>query len=266
MTDERYRVHRAIRGLLEFLSEEQPLVVVLDDLHWADEASLALLAALLRRPARGPVLLALAFRPAQAPRKLAAALTIPALRRIVLERLSEEQSTLLLGDLDARSAAAIYGQSGGNPFYLQQLARAGGGAHAAAAGHDPSAVGGVPAAVAASLIEELESLQPAERALLNGAAAAGEPFDPDLAAVIAELPENDGLLALDALLALDLVRGTPVPRLFVFRHPLVRQAVYESAPAGWRLAAHARAAAALAERGAPVAERAHHVAAVGPSG
>ena len=54
VTDERYRAHRAVRGLLELLSEEQPLVVVLDDLHWADEASLALLAALLRRPARGP--------------------------------------------------------------------------------------------------------------------------------------------------------------------------------------------------------------------
>ena len=77
VTDERYRIHRAVRGLLELLAEEQPLVVVLDDLHWADEASLALLAALLRRPARGPVLIALAFRPAQAPRQLAAALDDP---------------------------------------------------------------------------------------------------------------------------------------------------------------------------------------------
>ena len=53
---------------------------------------------------------------------------------------------------------------------------------------------------------------------------------------------------------------TSVPRLFVFRHPLVRRAVYETVPAGRRLAAHARAAASLAERGAPAAERAHHVA------
>ena len=260
VTDERYRVHRAIRGLLEFLSEEQPLMVVLDDLHWADEASLALLAALLRRPARGPVLLALAFRPAQAPRKLAAALTIPSLRRIALERLNEEQSALLLGDLDARTAAAIYRQSGGNPFYLEQLSRAGGGTAPSGARHGALADAGVPAAVTASLIEELESLRPSERALLNGAAAAGEPFDPDLAATVAELRQDDGLVALDALLALDLVRGTSIPRLFVFRHPLVRQAVYESAPAGWRLAAHARAAAALADRGAPAADRAHHVA------
>ena len=64
---------------------------------------------------------------------------------------------------------------------------------------------------------------------------------------------------LDALLALDLVRPTPVPRRFVFRHPLVRRAVYEAAPGGWRLAAHGRAAAALAARGAAAAERAHHL-------
>src|SRR6185295_10073631 len=49
------------------------------------------------------------------------------------------------------------------------------------------------------------------------------------------------------------------PRRFVFRHPLLRRAVYEAAPAGWRLAAHERAAAALAARGAAPAERAHHV-------
>ena len=49
--------------------------------------------------------------------------------------------------------------------------------------------------------------------------------------------------SLDALLELDLLRPTAVPRRFMFRHPLVRRAVYESAPAGWRLAAHARAAA-----------------------
>src|SRR4029079_5146530 len=63
----------------------------------------------------------------------------------------------------------------------------------------------------------------------------------------------------DDLLARDLVRHTEVPRRFRFRHPLVRGAVYEAAPGGWRLTAHERAAAALAERGAPASARAHHV-------
>ena len=55
------------------------------------------------------------------------------------------------------------------------------------------------------------------------------------------------------------MRPTDVPRRFAFRHALVHRAVYEAAPGGWRLAAHARAAAGLAARGAAAAERAHHV-------
>jgi DNA-binding NarL/FixJ family response regulator len=261
VADERYRAHRALRRLLEFLAGERPVVVILDDLHWSDEASIALLAALLRRGAEAPVLLAAALRPSQAPARLTSALAVPAVQKIALGHLSEEQATRLLGALDPQSAAAIYRQGGGNPFYLEQLARARGEGSTAALGSSDSvfAAGGVPAAVVASLAEELASLSPVERALLHGAAAAGEPFEPDLAAAIAELPTADALVALDALLARDLVRETPVPRRFVFRHPLVRQAVYESAPGGWRLAAHGRAAAGLADRGAPATERAHHV-------
>jgi len=59
---ERYRSHRAVRSLLERLAETSPLVLVLDDLHWADSASVELLGALLRRPPAAPVLLALARR------------------------------------------------------------------------------------------------------------------------------------------------------------------------------------------------------------
>ena len=111
----------------------------------------------------------------------------------------------------------------------------------------------------ASLAEELGSLAELERALLNGAAVAGEPFEPDLAAAVGELSLDDGLAALDALLARDLLRPTTVPRRFRFRHPLVRRAVYDSAPAGWRLRAHARAVSELEARGAAPTELAHHV-------
>jgi tetratricopeptide (TPR) repeat protein len=237
-------------------------VIVLDDLHWSDGASIELLAGLLRRGPDAPLLLALAFRHGQAARRLSTALAVAAVERIALKPLTEAQSAELLGGLDGRSATAIYRQCGGNPFYLEQLARVDehGRLTATLDGNGAGAGGaGVPAAVAASLAEELASVGTTERLLLEGAAVAGEPFEPDLAAAIAEIPYPDGLAALDALLALDLVRPTAVPRRFTFRHPLVRRAVYESAPGGWRLAAHARAAAALAARGAGAAERAHHV-------
>ncbi|HKH18169.1 MAG TPA: AAA family ATPase [Solirubrobacteraceae bacterium] len=259
VADERYRAHRAVRRLLALLAESRPLVLVLDDMHWSDGASIELLAALLRRGVGAPVLLALAFRSGHAAVRLAPALAAPSVRRIALGPLSEAAATELLGQLDTPSAAAIYRHGGGNPFYLEQLARASSEGRLGAALEAGDGAGGVPAAVAAALAEELGSLSAPERALLEAASVAGEPFEPDLAAAIAELPASAGLDALDALLALDLVRPTAVPRRFVFRHPLVRRAVYESAPGGWKLAAHARAAAALAVRGAAPAERAHHV-------
>ena len=52
IADERYRSHRAIRRLLRLIADDHPLLLVLDDLHWSDEASIELIAALLRPPAR----------------------------------------------------------------------------------------------------------------------------------------------------------------------------------------------------------------------
>ena len=260
VADERYRAHGAVRMLLELLAVDRPLVVLLDDLHWSDGASIELLGALLRRGPDGGVLFALALRPNQAPARLSATLGAVSVRRISLGHLSEAQATQLLSELDPRAAAAIYRHGGGNPLYLEQLARGDGSATLAAPVSGAGVDGvGVPRAVAASLAEELTTLSATERGLLEAAAVAGEPFEPDLAATIAELSAADGLAALDALLARDLLRPTTVPRRFVFRHPLVRTAVYESAPGGWRLAAHARAAAELAARGAGPGERAHHV-------
>jgi DNA-binding CsgD family transcriptional regulator len=255
VADERYRAHRAMRELLDVLARDRPLVVALDDLHWSDPASIDLVAALLRRGPSGAVLLVLAYRPGQAPERLTAALAAPAVQRIALAPLTEHAAAQLLGDV-AADTGAIYRRAGGNPFYLEQLARF---APSGEPDAGADAGGGIPAAVAASLAEELAGLSGDERALLEGAAVAGEPFEPDLAAAVGELSLAAGLAALDALLARDLLRPTTVPRRFRFRHPLVRRAVYDATPGGWRLGAHARAADALAARGAATTELAHHV-------
>lgn len=64
---ERYRTHGALRSLLECLAHARPVVLLFDDLHWADSASIELLGALLHRPPSEAVLMALAFRPRQVP-------------------------------------------------------------------------------------------------------------------------------------------------------------------------------------------------------
>ena len=173
---------------------------------------------------------------------------------------SDEEANEFLGAaVDADSAAWLYAESGGNPFYLQQLARAAGSTMVVTV--DEAAVGDVevPAAVAVALAQEMGLLSDDARLVLQSAAVAGDPFDPDIAAAAAGVSEPVALEALDALLRLDLVRRTEVPRRFRFRHPLVRRAVYESTPAGWRLGAHARCADLLAARAASPAERAHHL-------
>src|SRR3954447_19026456 len=71
---ERYRMHRAVRELLGLLAATKPLVLVLDDVHWADSGSAELIGALLCRPPAAPVLMALAVRPRQVPERLCAAL------------------------------------------------------------------------------------------------------------------------------------------------------------------------------------------------
>ncbi len=263
---ERYCSHRAVRALLERLAVAGPLVLVLDDLHWADSASVELVGALLRRPPAGPVLLALAVRPRQVPERLSTAVErahrAGMLDRIELGALGPEEAGQLLGDaVDSRDAAVLYEESGGNPFYLEQLARSldrGSGA-AATDGETGLAALGVPSTVVAALAEELALLSDSTRLVLEGASVAGDPFEPELAAAAARMPESSVMEAVDELLQVDLVRTTDVPRRFRFRHPLVRRAVYEATAAGWRLGAHERCADALAERGASAAARAHHV-------
>ena len=254
---ERYRAHRAVRALFELLAKTRPLVLVLDDFHWADSASIELLGALLRRPPGAPVLIAVAVRPRQMPERLAAALErahrAAALTRVELGALTPLEARELVGE----KVAVLYEESGGNPFYLEQLSRSvtreSRSPEVALTGID------VPSAVAASLNEELALLSDGARRLLEGAAVAGDPFEPELAAAAADASEAEAMDAVDELLQLDLIRNTEVPRRFRFRHPLVRRAVYETTPGGWRLGAHERCAQALARRGATAAARAHHV-------
>ncbi len=260
VADERYRVHRAVSRLLGVLAEDKPLVLVLDDLHWSDGASVELLAALARREPDAAVLVALGFRPGPVAQRLHAALAGPRVRRLRLEPLTQAEATQLLEHLDPDRASAIYRYGGGNPFFLEQLGRVDGGAAPSQAEPAPAgADAGVPPAVAAAIAAELGTLTDGSRTLLNAAAVAGEPFELDLAAAIAGMEASQALTALDDLLDADLIRPTQVPRRFVFRHPLVRRAVYESQGVGRRLDAHARAAEALAARGADAGERAHHV-------
>ena len=258
-TDERYRMHRAVRTLLELIAQDAPTVLLLDDLHWADPASIDLIAALVRRPISAPVLLALSFRAGMAPDALASALAAPSLTLIDLAPLDRACCAELIGaEPDSNRLELIYTESGGNPFYSLQLGQSEAPARSES-GDNVASSAGVPPLVASVLLEELGALSPEARLLLEAASIVGDPFEPELAYEVGELGADVQVDALDELLDAKLLHPTAVPRRFAFRHPLVRRAVYESARAGWRLSAHERAANAMEARGASSLERAHHV-------
>jgi predicted ATPase len=157
---ERYRIYRAMRAVLETLGGSRPVVLALDDMHWADPASVELLCYLLAHFPKAALLLAVAFRPAQTPPQLAAALQAAArngvAERLELTTLSLPQAAQLLGeDLGRTTVEQLYQQSGGNPFYLEQLARAAR-HHNTGAGSPPGwDRGDIPGPIRAALTDEL---------------------------------------------------------------------------------------------------------------
>lgn len=255
-----YRLQRAVRGLFEAIAMPG-LVLILDDLHWADEESVKLLTDLIRRPPQAPVLFVLAYRQRQAPALLRTAVAAAAggmpVRQLELDPLSEDEAELVLGGRGTRSwRRAVYRESGGNPFYLDALARTSlrHPGRGPASGDDE-----LPGPVQAALQAELEGTSPAARLVARAAAVAGEQFAPAFVAEIAGCPEPEVLTAIDELVSRDLIRQGADGQRFAFRHAFVRQATYASSSPGWRLAAHSRAADALRRHGAPAVSLAYHV-------
>jgi ATP/maltotriose-dependent transcriptional regulator MalT len=256
---ERHRAYRAARELMERLAVKQPLVLVLDDLHWADGASLELASHLFRRPPRARVVLAVALRRRQVDHATQAVMDSSlqeseSVHSIALGPLVPADAQALVGLADQAEAQRVYRRSGGNPFYMLELTR--GRSDRERSADDE---GDVPSAVVAAIVRELDGLSAPARRLAEAGAVAGDPFELDLALAAARLGEPEALDAIDELGARELVRSAGAPRRFHFRHPLVRHAVYESCAPGARLAAHEHCANALAAQGAPATMRVHHV-------
>ncbi|MBA9004917.1 ATP-binding protein [Thermomonospora cellulosilytica] len=255
----RYRLYRTVRRLLEELAAPAGLVLVLDDVHWADDASVELLEHLVRHPPRARVMVAVAYRPAQAAPRLATLVDTAGAHglRVPVEPLTRAEVAEFLGpQVPAPQRDALYAASGGNPFYLEALARMGVTQAPGRIGEEGA--GELPPAVEAALQAELSGLPDPALLVARAAAVAADEFEPSLAAAAAEVPESTALAALDELAARDVVRPASGGR-FRFRHPLVRHATYGSAAAGWRVGVHARVADHLARLGVPATVRARHV-------
>jgi DNA-binding SARP family transcriptional activator/Flp pilus assembly protein TadD/DNA polymerase III delta prime subunit len=271
--DGRARLWEAIARGLRSLAACHPLLLVLNDLQWADAASLPLLAYLTRRLADAPVLWIGTLRAGEAGAagELAAELRrAPNATVIDLAPLGADDVAALLGD--GSLAAQLYAESEGNPFFLVEIIRelcSTGVLHATAGGW--RFVPGtelnrlpMPENVRVALRARLATLSPLARQALGAAAVAGRTCAPDLLRRVAGHTEDALLPALDELVAAGWLRVQD--GAYGFAHGKFQEAALDDLGPARRLALHRRAARALLRlprRVQPHAEIARHAAQAG---
>jgi DNA-binding CsgD family transcriptional regulator/tetratricopeptide (TPR) repeat protein len=250
-------------ALLTKRAESAPVLLVLEDLHWADTSTLDLVVFLAHNLDARRVLLLATYRaddPASAERMLR---LVDGVRRsgsallLELGPLGHDELTALLtahagAAPPASLANAIAARSEGNPFFAEELL--------AAADED----GKLPRRLRDLLLQRVAGLDRPAQSLLRVAAAAGRDVEYPLLCAVGELPERDVREALRQAVEHGVLVSEPETRIFRFRHALLAEAIYATILPGEREELHARLAEELALSGAAAAaELAPHWAAAG---
>ncbi|MGZ5287987.1 MAG: ABC transporter substrate-binding protein [Actinomycetota bacterium] len=260
-----YRTFEVVRTLLSRLAEDRPVVVALEDLHWADATSVQLLERLLGDTEHAALLLVLTMRPERdhpAWRvKEEAARDLPhRSREIALEALSGDAGRELLdaligvGTLPPEMARRILEPAEGNPFFLEELVRSLADAGALVREgdiwrFDHAVPIEIPPTVEKVILSRIDRLSPDAHTTLTAASVLGRQFGlPMLEALV---PRDDGAPdALTELQRLDLIREArrwPEPE-YRFKHALIQEAAYRTLVRQDRERLHRTAATWLEER------------------
>ena len=282
---ERFLLFAAIVGLLATMSEHQPIVLVLDDLQWADKGSLLLLRHLAGSDAPMRLLVLGIYRDSELSNAHALVETLASLRRlggmsrIELVGLDDDGVMALMEaaaghDLEDDAvglAHAIYRETDGNPFFvsevLRNLVETGAIAQNAEGRWEANAaldVRALPDSVREVIGARVVRLGKEAGRILSVAAVIGRDFDLDLLAVATNSSEDDVLDALDAAAAVSLARElADAPGRYSFAHALIQHTLYEDLGPTRRAQAHRWVAEALEDicqgrPGARVGELARH--------
>ncbi len=247
-------------ALVDRLCGESPVVLVADDLQWADEPSLVVWQRLTRAAGQLPLLLAGSLRAGPTSEQLARLRrgVLAAGRVLELGPLEQAEMSKLVGGLaGGRVGARLAGATarvGGNPLYARELvdALARGGQLQVARGVAELPAEGGPAAVPESLTaaveQRLAGLTPDSLAVLRWAAVLGLEFSVLDLGVVTGREAGDLVSVVDEVVVARLVTEAG-PRLR-FRHGLIQQVMYDQMPVALRVALHRQAARGLAEAGA----------------
>lgn len=261
---ERFRFFEAISTLVSAIATAQPTLVVIDDLHWADKPTLLLLRHLVRATATAPLMLVLAYRDVEARKDLALEDLLadlhrePGVTRILLEGLSAPESSVFVHRLAGQDivddlVTTLHRETGGNPFFLEELFR-----HLDESGALPHAADGsigaptspveLPPSVRDVIARRLRRLPDTAQELLTTAAIAGPEFDSAVLERALGAPVITVLDTIDDAVASGLLRAHPdAAGRYVFTHALVRQTLLAGLSAGTRARLHARVGLALEE-------------------
>ena len=263
-------------GLVDELSAAAPTVIVLDDLQWADDASLILWHQLAASIGQLRLLLIGTCRPA--PRRpevqeLRAAVIRHGGAVVTLGPLTETDVTALvtamLGSPPGDTLRQLTAQAAGNPLYVRELVDAmvreraleiGPAAEVSAAGER------LPASLATVLTDRLGSVSAGAAQLLRTAALLGGRFAVTDLAVVLRRPASELTADVQEAVAAGILTEHPNDPDLAFRHLLIQQALYESMPAALRTALHAEAARELAAAGADVLSVAQQLSAANKPG
>ena len=254
----RFRLYQAVTELGRQVAAARPLLVVVDDLHWADTGSLGLLVFLATelRDARLVVLGTYRDVDLAAGQPLAETLGAlarePVVERIPLGGLGEAEvarlATTIIGSRPGeRLVHAVHDRTEGNPFFVTELLRllqSEGDLHA----HDALATARreIPVGVRDVLRRRLARLPEQTNAVLLVAAAAGREFDLDLVEAVTQLDEEHALEAIEvAVVAGLLVEDDETVGRYRFAHGLVQETLYEQVSRARRVRLHARVAETL---------------------
>ena len=266
---DRFRAWEAITRTVLDAARERPLLVILDDLHWADTSTLRVLRLIAETAVEGRLMVLATWRHQPPPTgHLAEAAEMLARRhalRLQLSGLNAAEAGEILGAVATTTpttseAGALRDRTDGNPFFLVEyarLARERGDLGQLLTEPDP------PAAVQDVLTRRIATLPDPAAAALRWAAVLGRYFDVPTLAVLLEADEEEVLDRLDVALRAGLVREFGVDR-FRFAHALVRDTVYAGLSQSRRGRMHARAATALADVRGRESEVARHWLAAGP--
>jgi len=263
-------------GLVDELSAAAPAVIVLDDLQWADDASLIVWHQLAASIGQLRLLLIGTCRPAPR-RPEVQELRAAAIRHggavVTLGPLTETDVTALvtamLGSPPGDTLRQLTAQAAGNPLYVRELVDAmvreraleiGPAAEVSAAGER------LPASLAAVLTDRLGSVSAGAAQLLRTAALLGGRFAVTDLAVVLRRPASELAADVQEAVAAGIVTEHPNDPDLAFRHLLIQQALYESMPAALRTALHAEAARELAAAGADVLSVAQQLSAANKPG